>query len=51
MAEPILTGAELQFLSTAREAVLATIDAGGLPRLVPCSFSVLEPGDWMSPLV
>jgi PPOX class probable F420-dependent enzyme len=51
MAEPILTSAELQFLSTAREAVLATVDAGGLPRLVPCCFSVLEHGDVMTPLV
>jgi PPOX class probable F420-dependent enzyme len=51
MAEPILTGAELQFLSAAREAVLATIDQGGLPRLVPCCFSVLEHGDVVTPLV
>jgi PPOX class probable F420-dependent enzyme len=51
MTETILTAPELQFLSTAREAVLATIDAGGLPRLVPCCYSVLEHGDVMSPLV
>ena len=51
MAEPILTSAELQFLSIARDAVLATVDEGGLPRLVPCYFSVLEHGDAMTPLV
>jgi hypothetical protein len=36
MTEPILSVAELQFLSAARRAVLATIDEGGMPRLVPC---------------
>jgi PPOX class probable F420-dependent enzyme len=51
MTEPILTAPELRFLSTARQAVLATIDEGGRPRLVPCCYSVLEHGDVMTPLV
>jgi PPOX class probable F420-dependent enzyme len=51
MTEPILAAAELRFLSAARRAVLATIDEAGLPRLVPCCFSVLEQGDGASPLV
>jgi PPOX class probable F420-dependent enzyme len=51
MTEPILSVAELQFLSAARRAVLATIDEGGMPRLVPCCFSVLAHGDSASPLV
>jgi len=51
VTEPILTAAELQFLSAARRAILATIDEGGRPRLVPCCFSVLERADATSPLV
>jgi PPOX class probable F420-dependent enzyme len=37
-----LTSAELRFLEAARTAVLATIDGGGLPRLVPICFVVVE---------
>jgi PPOX class probable F420-dependent enzyme len=51
MTEPILSVAELQFLSAARRAVLATIDEGDLPRLVPCCFTVSERGDETSSLV
>jgi PPOX class probable F420-dependent enzyme len=51
MAEPILSAPEMQFLSAARRAILATIDRAGLPRLVPCCFSVLERADGTSPLV
>ncbi len=51
MPDSLLTVAEAQFLSAARRAVLATIDQAGLPRLVPCCFSVLEHGDVTSPLV
>ena len=40
--EPILTPTELGFLRTARTAVLATIDDGGAPRLVPICFIVTE---------
>jgi PPOX class probable F420-dependent enzyme len=38
----ILTADELAFLVAARTAVLATIDEGGLPRLVPICFVVTE---------
>jgi PPOX class probable F420-dependent enzyme len=51
VTDPILALAEVQFLSAARRAVLGTIDDAGLPRLVPCCFSVLEHGDGTSPLV
>jgi PPOX class probable F420-dependent enzyme len=51
MTDPLLTPAELEFLSTARRAVLATVDQAGLPRLVPCCYSVLQRGDRTSPLV
>jgi PPOX class probable F420-dependent enzyme len=51
MTEPILSAIELQFLSAARRAVLATIDEGGMPRLVPCCFTVSERGDETSPPV
>jgi PPOX class probable F420-dependent enzyme len=51
MADPILSAAELEFLSAARRAVLATMDRAEVPRLVPCCFSVLERGDATSPLV
>ena len=51
MTEPILAADELEFLSSARRAVLATIGEDGLPRLVPCCYSVLERGDGVSPLV
>jgi PPOX class probable F420-dependent enzyme len=51
MTEPILSGAELQFLSAARRAVLATIDEGGMPRLVPCCFTVVAHAGATSPLV
>jgi PPOX class probable F420-dependent enzyme len=37
-----LTSAELRFLGAARTAVLATIEGGGLPRLVPICFIVAE---------
>jgi PPOX class probable F420-dependent enzyme len=37
-----LTPTELMFLTAARTAVLATIDDGGLPRLVPICFVVTE---------
>jgi PPOX class probable F420-dependent enzyme len=40
--DSILTPAELAFLAAARTAVLATIDGGGLPRLVPICFVVVE---------
>ena len=40
--EPILTPTELAFLATARTGVLATIDDGGLPRLVPICFVVTD---------
>jgi PPOX class probable F420-dependent enzyme len=51
MTDPLLTPAELEFLIAARRAVLATLDQEGLPRLVPCCFSVLEHGDATSPLI
>jgi PPOX class probable F420-dependent enzyme len=51
MTDPILAAAEIQFLTAARQAVLATLDEAGLPRLVPCCFSVLEHGHGTSPLV
>ena len=50
MTEPILAADELAFLSSGRRAVLATIGENGLPRLVPCCYSVLERGDGVSPL-
>ena len=37
-----LTSTELAFLTSARTATLATIDGGGLPRLVPICFVVTE---------
>jgi PPOX class probable F420-dependent enzyme len=37
-----LTSAELRFLGAARTAVLATIEGGGLPRLVPICFVVAD---------
>jgi PPOX class probable F420-dependent enzyme len=40
--EPHLAPTELAFLRAARTAVLATIDNGGLPRLVPICFVVTE---------
>jgi PPOX class probable F420-dependent enzyme len=40
--DSILTSAELAFLAAARTATLATIDDGGLPRLVPICFVVVE---------
>ncbi len=40
--EPLLRPPELDFLVGARTAVLATIDGGGLPRLVPICFVVTE---------
>ena len=40
--EPLLTPTELGFLAAARTAVLATIDDGGVPRLVPICFVVTE---------
>lgn len=40
--EPVLTPTELAFLLAARTAVLATIDDGGAPRLVPICFVVSE---------
>jgi PPOX class probable F420-dependent enzyme len=40
--EPLLTPTELGFLAAARTAVLATIDDGGMPRLVPICFVVAE---------
>jgi PPOX class probable F420-dependent enzyme len=40
--ESLLTPTELAFLATARTAVLATIDDGGAPRLVPICFVVTE---------
>jgi PPOX class probable F420-dependent enzyme len=43
--DPILTTAERGFLADAREAVLATLDPDGLPRLVPICFVVAEDND------
>jgi PPOX class probable F420-dependent enzyme len=40
--DSILTSTELAFLTEARTATLATIDDGGLPRLVPICFVVTE---------
>ena len=40
--DSILTSAELAFLAAARTAVLATIDGGGMPRLVPICFVIAE---------
>jgi PPOX class probable F420-dependent enzyme len=40
--EPLLTPTELAFLLVARTAVLATIDDGGAPRLVPICFAVID---------
>jgi PPOX class probable F420-dependent enzyme len=40
--DPLLTPTELEFLLGARTAVLATIDDGGVPRLVPICFVVTE---------
>jgi coenzyme F420-0:L-glutamate ligase/coenzyme F420-1:gamma-L-glutamate ligase len=43
--DSILTPDQLAFLVRARTAVLATIDEGGLPRLVPICFVVAESSD------
>jgi coenzyme F420-0:L-glutamate ligase/coenzyme F420-1:gamma-L-glutamate ligase len=43
--DPILTPAERAFLVKRREAVLATLDPDGLPRLVPICFVVGESDD------
>jgi PPOX class probable F420-dependent enzyme len=40
--DPLLAPTELAFLTAARTAVLATIDDGGVPRLVPICFVVTE---------
>jgi PPOX class probable F420-dependent enzyme len=40
--ESLLTPTELDFLRAARTAVLATIDDGGAPRLVPICFLVID---------
>jgi len=40
--DPLLAPIELAFLAAARTAVLATIDDGGVPRLVPICFVVTE---------
>jgi PPOX class probable F420-dependent enzyme len=40
--EPLLNPTELAFLVAARSAVLATIDDGGVPRLVPICFVATE---------
>jgi PPOX class probable F420-dependent enzyme len=40
--DSILTSPELAFLAAARTAVLATIDGGGMPRLVPICFVVTD---------
>jgi PPOX class probable F420-dependent enzyme len=40
--DSILTSTELAFLAAARTATLATIDDGGLPRLVPICFVATE---------
>jgi PPOX class probable F420-dependent enzyme len=39
-AEPILTAEERRFLAESREAVLATLDPDGLPRLVPICYVI-----------
>jgi coenzyme F420-0:L-glutamate ligase / coenzyme F420-1:gamma-L-glutamate ligase len=41
-ADPILSAAQQAFLSSARRAVLATIDPSGRPRLVPICFVLHE---------
>jgi PPOX class probable F420-dependent enzyme len=40
--DSILTATELAFLVAARTAVLAMIDGGGMPRLVPICFVAME---------
>ena len=40
--DSLLTSTELAFLTAARTATLATIDDGGLPRLVPICFVVAK---------
>jgi PPOX class probable F420-dependent enzyme len=40
--DSILTATELAFLTAARTGTLATIDGGGLPRLVPICFVAME---------
>ena len=44
-AEPILTEEERRFLEESREAVLATLDPDGLPRLVPICFVLGDKDD------
>ena len=44
-AEPILSADERAFLASRREAVLATLDPDGLPRLVPICFVLGETDD------
>jgi PPOX class probable F420-dependent enzyme len=44
-AEPILSPDERAFLAASRDAVLATLDPDGLPRLVPICFVVGETDD------
>lgn len=44
-ADPILTPEERRFLDGSRQAVLATLDPDGLPRLVPICFVVGETDD------
>jgi PPOX class probable F420-dependent enzyme len=40
--DSVLTAEERAFLVAARTAVLATIDGGGLPRLVPICFAIAD---------
>lgn len=44
-AEPILSPAERSFLVAERRAILATVGAEGLPRLVPVCFVVADTDD------
>jgi PPOX class probable F420-dependent enzyme len=44
-ADPILSADERAFLASNREAVLATLDPGGHPRLVPICFVVGDADD------
>lgn len=43
--EPMLTAGERAFVSTARQAVLATVRSNGLPRLVPVCYVLAEDPD------
>jgi PPOX class probable F420-dependent enzyme len=45
MSDALLDPAELAFLVAARRAILATIDPGGQPRLVPICFIVAAVAD------